>query len=101
MPSARNTATAFGSAVRCCSSFAIVCCGVSWTDAHPAASASETQALNTRRFVIRWLLQVGIEHVFESQPLGIEVEVDVPRSPVTILSHQQLSRAGDVARPVI
>src|SRR3954467_10928666 len=46
-------------------------------------------------------LTIGIEHVFEAHPLRVEVEIDVAGAAVTILAHEQLRRAFDVARRVV
>src|SRR3954465_12748550 len=46
-------------------------------------------------------LTIGIEHVFEAHPLRVEVEIDVTGVAVTILAHEQLRRAFDVARRVV
>jgi hypothetical protein len=47
------------------------------------------------------LLAVGVQHVFESHPLRVEIQVDVPGAPISVLPDEQLRRAFDLAAAVI
>ena len=47
------------------------------------------------------LLSVWIEHVFEPQPLLVEVQVHVAGTAIAILEHHQLGRALDASAGVV
>src|ERR1041384_4852943 len=65
-----------------------------------ALAASDAAASAAKRIIriVDSLLPVGIQHVFEAHPLGVEIEVDVTRWTVSVFTNQQLRRACDIAR---
>src|SRR5262249_36248404 len=91
-----------GSPARCCSSREMLSALPEIAVAH-APTDSEAAANTAKRIVriVRSLLPVGIQHVFEAHPLGVEVQIDITRWTVSVFSNQQLRRARDVARRLI
>src|SRR5919201_6873032 len=101
MPSDRSTGSDCGLLARSRSSRAIASGPLATAVAHaPAPTTMATNPDARRRCIIR-LLPIGIEHVFEAHPLRIEAEIDVPHTPVAILSHEKLRCALHVARAVV
>src|ERR1043165_128434 len=102
MPSDRWIGSDCGSPACCCSSREMLSALPEMAVAH--APADSDAAVRTAKRIIRIvcsLLPVGIQHVFEAHPLGVEIEVDVARWTVSILSNQQFRRAFDVARRLV
>src|SRR5947207_6026663 len=70
--------------------------------AHPAAlDARAADTTIGRRIRIWRRLAVRIEHILESHPLGVEVQVDVSGGAVPVLADHELRCAGDVASRLI
>src|SRR5688500_4277877 len=107
MPRERATAASLGRAARCFSSLAMApASGVAaprLTVAHPAANTA-TPTTTIDRANRMWLIlpsSVRIQHVFETHPLRVEIQIDVPGAAVTIFPYQQLGGAFDLPTPVV
>src|SRR5512142_406953 len=102
MPSERSTGSEPGRALRCCSSRAMLSPPPPPRAVAQAATLVAAAIMTKDRTIrILRLLPIGIEHVFEPHPTGIEIQVDVPRASVSILSDQKLGGALDAAGALV
>src|SRR5215212_1608942 len=71
-------------------------------EAHaPSERANRMVANEAYGRMRRLLLPVGVEHVLETHPLLIEVQVHITRTAVSVLPHQQLGGTFDPACGVV
>src|SRR5918997_4551472 len=95
MPSARATAALRG-LTRCARSrrsmLGLARCARAGAGASAAAARATASAAAVGAIMRIWyrLLAVRVEHVFETHPLLVEVQVDVARRPVAILQREEL-----------
>src|SRR5688500_11519474 len=91
MPSARRTSTEPGLAARSRSSRATgpsaARCASAGTLAH--ARASSAAQANREAVLFIAVLSIGVEHVLEPEPVGVEIEIGVACGTVAVLHDQQ------------